>query len=128
MRKIRTIYIIQNESGATIFLQWLDVNVAHIDPFHVTNKKAMGRRWTKAVGLRVQIFDLRYHDGSGFFCAPTTMLDINIVELNVFNEVARNAADNCRLLRLGIGNHNIADQHVPQLSYWNAFRAAHATA
>src|SRR6266567_966787 len=79
-------------------------------------------------GLRVFVLHLRRLDGSSFSRPSSLVLNVNIVELDVFDRGARNTAEDGAPTCFGIGADNVADHDAPQHSNGYATRTAHAAA
>src|SRR5260370_20811573 len=116
---------VQHKCRAQVFLGVADSDVAHVTVLGVADEEAViGHRRAKHAGFRISVFVFRRLEKGVLFRATTLMLDVDVVQPDVFNFVSRNAADNGSQARGRIRPNHVTDVDPPQFSYGYALGSA----
>src|ERR1700683_4418566 len=127
-KEICTAHVVQNERGTQILADRTDLHITHGDIFHMPQKESLRRHRTEHVRLRILILYFRRPNRSRLTGSATSMLNVYVTDLNVFNRMPRHAAKNRAKLWLRIGADDVADQNPAQRANRHARRTAHPAA
>lgn len=110
---------------------WLLTGDLHISQFKIpgmADEKPVRRHGPKHVRLGIFMFELWRLQVRHGARAPAAVVEINIADLDVFDGVAGDAADDGGEPRIGVVADNIAQNDSPQLPYRPSLGPAHAAA
>src|SRR5580693_6728219 len=93
-KEICTPHIVQNKSWTQILADRTDLHITHRNTFHMPQKESLRRHRTEHVRLGIFILYFRRLNRSRLTGSATSMLNVDITNLNVFDRVPRNAAEN----------------------------------
>ena len=108
------VHIIQHKRRSHVGLEVTQLDIAHLQSLHVPDEKSVRRQLTKHRRLRIQRFPFRRIERGLFLRSAALRVDANVAEAHVFDQITRNAADDRRVLRIGVVDHDVADDHAPQ--------------
>src|SRR5262249_46196692 len=118
--------ILQYEGRPQVFLQVSYLDVAEMNILRMANEKAVaGQHRTEHHRLRIRVLllwrpNLRIGRGSA-----ALVLDVNIIQPNIFDFMTRNTADDRPKPGYCVRADDIADDHAAQLAYRHTLRAPH---
>src|SRR5690348_14563685 len=94
----------------------------------MANEKSVRRHGTKHVRLGILTFEFRRLQVRHRARAASSLVEINITDLEVFNGVAGNTADDGSEPRIGVVADDVAQNNSPHLPHRPSLRPAHPAA
>src|SRR6185295_8528454 len=80
------------------------------------DEKTVGRQFTKHRRLRIDRFSLRRIERGLLLRSASLRIHANVVKPHVLNHVTRYPTDDRRILRIGVVDEDVTDDHAPHRS------------
>lgn len=120
--------MIEDEGGTRVRCHGLNIDVAHLEALDVADEEAVSWDGSEHIGLGIGILALGGRNRGVGGRASAAMLDVDVAQLDLFDGMIGNSADDRPESRYRIRANNVADQHASQPPNLRAAGPAHPAA